>query len=33
MEFTGHKSLEIFNKYYKPNEEDKNDFMSSVWNN
>ncbi|WP_457609926.1 tyrosine-type recombinase/integrase [Lutibacter sp.] len=31
MEFTGHKSLEVFNKYYKPNEEDKKDFMKNVW--
>ncbi|PQB05945.1 tyrosine-type recombinase/integrase [Aureitalea marina] len=31
MSYTGHKSLEIFNKYYKPNEEDKVDFMNSVW--
>lgn len=33
MEFTGHRSLEVFNKYYKPNEEDKKDFMNSVWKN
>ncbi|WP_274476127.1 tyrosine-type recombinase/integrase [Mangrovimonas aestuarii] len=31
MEFTGHKSLEVFNKYYKPNEDDKKDFMANVW--
>ncbi|WP_053977224.1 tyrosine-type recombinase/integrase [Mangrovimonas xylaniphaga] len=31
MEFTGHKSLEVFNKYYKPNEDDKKDFMMDVW--
>ena len=31
MSYTGHKSLEIFNKYYKPNTEDKVDFMNSVW--
>lgn len=31
MGFTGHKSLEVFNKYYKPNEETKKDFMKSVW--
>jgi len=31
MGFTGHKSLEVFNKYYKPNEEDKKDFMKNVW--
>jgi len=32
MSYTGHKSLEIFNKYYRPNEDDKIDFMNSVWN-
>jgi len=31
MEFTGHKSLEVFNKYYKPNEDDKMNFMKNVW--
>jgi len=31
MEFTGHRSLEVFNKYYKPNESDKKDFMLDVW--
>ncbi|WP_282123603.1 tyrosine-type recombinase/integrase [Algibacter mikhailovii] len=31
MEFTGHKSLEVFNKYYKPNDEDKKNFMMNVW--
>ena len=31
MEFTGHKSLEVFNKYYKPNDDDKKDFMTDVW--
>ncbi|MDC7995504.1 tyrosine-type recombinase/integrase [Altibacter sp. HG106] len=31
MSYTGHKSLEIFNKYYKPNEEEKAEFMKSVW--
>ncbi len=31
MEFTGHKSLEVFNKYYKPNEDDKKEFMMDVW--
>lgn len=31
MSYTGHKSLEIFNKYYKPNDEDKIGFMKSVW--
>ena len=31
MEFTGHRSLEVFNKYYKPNDDDKKDFMNDVW--
>lgn len=31
MSYTGHKSLEVFNKYYKPNNEDKKDFMQTVW--
>ncbi len=31
MEFTGHKSLEVFNKYYKPNEDQKKEFMTNVW--
>jgi integrase len=32
MGMTGHKSLEVFNKYYKPNDEEKKDFMKVVWN-
>jgi integrase len=31
MGFTGHKSLEVFNQYYKPNTDDKVDFMQTVW--
>lgn len=31
MSFTGHKSLEVFNKYYKPNTDDKKNFMETVW--
>ena len=31
MEITGHKSLEVFNKYYKPNDEQKAEFMQKVW--
>lgn len=31
MEFTGHRSLEVFNKYYKPNDDDKKSFMENVW--
>lgn len=31
MSYTGHRSLEVFNKYYKPNQEEKVDFMNSVW--
>lgn len=32
MGMTGHKSLEVFNKYYKPNDDEKKDFMKVVWN-
>lgn len=31
MSYTGHRSLEVFNKYYKPNNEDRKDFMKTVW--
>lgn len=31
MSITGHKSLEVFNKYYKPNDETRIDFMQTVW--
>ncbi|MEQ3664748.1 tyrosine-type recombinase/integrase [Olleya sp.] len=31
MSYTGHKSLEVFNKYYKPNNEERKDFMQTVW--
>lgn len=31
MSYTGHRSLEVFNKYYKPNNEDRKDFMHTVW--
>lgn len=31
MGYTGHRSLEVFNKYYKPNNDDKKDFMQTVW--
>ena len=31
MSYTGHKSLEVFNKYYKPNNDDRKDFMQTVW--
>lgn len=31
MSYTGHRSLEVFNKYYKPNNEDRKDFMQTVW--
>jgi integrase len=31
MEITGHKSVDIFNKYYKPNNEEKKTFMNDVW--
>ncbi len=31
MGYTGHKSLEVFNKYYRPNEDEKVAFMNTVW--
>ncbi|WP_397445981.1 tyrosine-type recombinase/integrase [Polaribacter sp. R77954] len=31
MSITGHKSLEVFNKYYKPSKKDKIEFMNSVF--
>lgn len=31
MSITGHKSLAVFNMYYKPNNDDKKDFMQTVW--
>jgi hypothetical protein len=31
MSITGHKSLEVFNKYYKPSTKDKSEFMNSVF--
>ncbi|WP_430412858.1 tyrosine-type recombinase/integrase [Kordia sp.] len=31
MSYTGHKSLEVFNKYYKPNNDERKDFMQNVW--
>ncbi|HLS11825.1 MAG TPA: tyrosine-type recombinase/integrase [Flavobacteriaceae bacterium] len=31
MSFTGHKSLEVFNNYYRPSEEDKVDYMNDVF--
>lgn len=31
MSYTGHKSHEVFNQYYKPNNDDKVDFMQTVW--
>jgi len=31
MSYTGHKSLEVFNQYYKPNNDEKVDFMQSVF--
>ena len=31
MSYTGHKSLEVFNQYYKPNDDEKVDFMQKVW--
>ena len=31
MSYTGHKSLEVFNQYYKPNTDEKVGFMQTVW--
>ncbi|MFI8380599.1 tyrosine-type recombinase/integrase [Leeuwenhoekiella sp. NPDC079379] len=31
MSYTGHKSLEVFNNYYRPNEDEKVDFMNTVF--
>ncbi|WP_298423234.1 tyrosine-type recombinase/integrase [uncultured Kordia sp.] len=31
MSYIGHKSLEVFNQYYKPNNDEKIDFMQTVW--
>tara|TARA_R110001599_G_scaffold319030_1_gene528762 strand:- start:1877 stop:3151 length:1275 start_codon:yes stop_codon:yes gene_type:complete len=31
MSYTGHKSLEVFNKYYRPNNDDKKHFMQTIW--
>lgn len=31
MSYTGHKSLEVFNKYYKPSSIDRKTFMDTVW--
>lgn len=31
MSFTGHKSLQVFNNYYRPNEDEKVDFMKNVF--
>ncbi|SHK64419.1 Site-specific recombinase XerD [Maribacter aquivivus] len=32
MSYTGHKSLEVFNNYYRPNENHRIKFMENVWN-
>jgi len=31
MGYTGHKSTEVFNQYYKPTDEDETDFMKQVF--
>ena len=31
MSYTGHTSLEVFNAYYKPSEEDKINYMNEVF--
>ncbi|WP_237274839.1 tyrosine-type recombinase/integrase [Tenacibaculum ovolyticum] len=32
MSYTGHKSLEVFNNYYRPNQEHRINFMNQVFN-
>lgn len=32
MSYTGHKSIEVFNNYYRPNQEHRINFMKNVWN-
>ena len=32
MSYTGHKSIEIFNNYYRPNQEHRINFMNQVFN-
>ena len=32
MSYTGHTSLEVFNAYYRPSEEDKVNYMNEVFN-
>lgn len=31
MSYTGHKSIEVFNNYYRPNQEHRVNFMKNVW--
>ncbi|MDN3619405.1 site-specific integrase [Polaribacter undariae] len=31
MSYTGHKSIEVFNNYYRPNQEHRINFMQNVW--
>ncbi|MFL0143453.1 tyrosine-type recombinase/integrase [Tenacibaculum maritimum] len=31
MSYTGHKSIEVFNNYYRPNQEHRINFMNQVW--
>ena len=32
MSYTGHKSIEVFNNYYRPNQDQRINFMNNVWN-
>ena len=32
MNITGHKSVEVFNRYYKPSDNEKKKFIDTVWN-
>lgn len=31
MSYTGHKSIEVFNNYYRPNQDQRINFMNNVW--
>ena len=31
MSYTGHKSIEVFNNYYRPNQDHRINFMNNVW--
>ncbi len=31
MSYTGHRSIEVFNNYYRPSEDDKVNYMNEVF--